>query len=154
LLLYRHRSTLSDSSSQRDPTENKMDVKNTSNSSAKNGNTSNGSNGNANGNTTIKYPGVTSPISLAMPKPADHTLSQELEACLRSFDLFESEDEMNHRMQILSEVNELFKRFVQTVSEQKKMPPEVANQMNGKIFTFGSFRLGVHTRGLLRLIEL
>ena len=27
------------------------------------------------------------------------------------------------------------------------MPESVANSVGGKIFTFGSFRLGVHTKG-------
>lgn len=127
--------------------DSKSHFKNNTNT---NGNATNGNatNGNAtNGNATIRYPGITSPINTNAPKASEIALTEQLEACLRSFDLFETEEEMNHRMQILSEVNELFKKFVQLVTEQKKMPVDVATQINGKIFTFGSFRLGVHTRG-------
>ncbi|KAK4336833.1 hypothetical protein RND71_043653 [Anisodus tanguticus] len=109
-------------------------------------NTVNGTNY-GNGNTKV-YPGVTSPLSTAPPKPEDYVFTKQLEECLKSYDLFESEEEMNNRMQVLSKVNQLVKQFVQKVSEQKKMPPEAAAQINGKIFTFGSFRLGVHTKGL------
>ncbi|RWS10561.1 poly(A) polymerase-like protein 2, partial [Dinothrombium tinctorium] len=91
--------------------------------------------------------GVSSPISISPPKEIDFQLTKKLDECLRSFDQFESEEEMNHRMQVLSSLNELVMKWVQNVSLQKKMPPEIAAQMNGKIFTFGSFRLGVHTKG-------
>ncbi|RWR99137.1 poly(A) polymerase gamma-like protein [Dinothrombium tinctorium] len=91
--------------------------------------------------------GVSSPISILPPKEIDFQLTKKLKECLRSFDQFESEEEMNHRMQVLSSINELVMKWVQNVSLQKKMPPEIAAQMNGKIFTFGSFRLGVHTKG-------
>ncbi|RWS31605.1 poly(A) polymerase-like protein [Leptotrombidium deliense] len=91
--------------------------------------------------------GITAPISMAPPRESDIELTRKLEVCLRGFDLFESEDEMNHRYEVLSSLNELVEKWVQNVSLQKKMPPENANQMYGKIFTFGSFRLGVHTKG-------
>lgn len=110
-----------------------------------NGTTMNNSN---NGNNTPnKHAGITAPVSDAMPKPEDYEHSKQLEECLRSFDLFETEEEMTKRINILSQINLLVKEFVQKVSEQKKMPPEAAAQLNGKVFTFGSFRLGVHTRG-------
>ena len=44
-----------------------------------------------------KYPGVTSPISLAFPKPFDNELSEKLEETLRPHGVFESEEELNHR---------------------------------------------------------
>ena len=33
------------------------------------------------------------------------------------------------------------------VSFMQNMPESVANSVGGKIFTFGSYRLGVHTKG-------
>lgn len=91
--------------------------------------------------------GVTAPISTAEPKPEDLIMTQKLEECLRSFDLFESEEEMSHRISVLRQINVLVKEWIEEVSLSKKLPPEVAETMTGKIFTFGSFRLGVHTRG-------
>lgn len=102
---------------------------------------------NGNGNSAKKFPGITAPLSTAFPKPEDHEFTRKLEETLRSYDLFETEEEMTKRIKILSQINLLAKEFVQKVSEQKKIPPEAAAQLNGKVFTFGSFRLGVHTRG-------
>ncbi|XP_015790903.1 poly(A) polymerase type 3 isoform X1 [Tetranychus urticae] len=93
------------------------------------------------------YPGVSAPISTAHPKEADLKLTQKLVECLSSFDLFESESEMIHRMNMLSQINELVQKWIRDASETKLVGNESAQRMNGKIFTFGSFRLGVHTKG-------
>ena len=94
-----------------------------------------------------KYPGITAPISTAPPKPEDLELTAKLEECLRSYDLFESEEEMAHRVNVLSQINVIAKEWIVQVSLDKKCTPDKAEQMSGKIFTFGSFRLGVHTKG-------
>jgi len=94
-----------------------------------------------------KYPGITAPISEAFPDIKDLELTKKLEETLRAFDLFESEEEMEHRMNVLSEINKLAKEWIVEISLAKKLPQDVAEQMSGKIFTFGSFRLGVHTKG-------
>jgi poly(A) polymerase len=52
-----------------------------------------------------------------------------------------------HRMQILSQLNGLVKDWIKEVSIKKNMPPNVAEQVGGKIYTFGSYRLGVHQKG-------
>jgi poly(A) polymerase len=91
--------------------------------------------------------GITSPISLAEPKECDINATLQLESCLRSYDLFESELEMQHRMNVLSKLNELMQNWIKDISA-KKMPKQNAELMSGKIFTFGSYRLGVHTKGL------
>ena len=36
---------------------------------------------------------------------------------------------------------------LKAVSFMQNMPESVANSVGGKIFTFGSYRLGVHTKG-------
>ena len=93
--------------------------------------------------------GITSPISVAEPKEGELKASKDLEECLRSYDLFESDVEMQHRMNILSKLNETVQTWIREVSA-KKMPKQNADLMSGKIFTFGSYRLGVHTKGLIR----
>ena len=94
-----------------------------------------------------KHLGVTEPISLVGPKETDLKASSELEKCLRSYGLYESDDELNKRCQILSQLNKLLKEWVRDIS-MKKMPAHLAENMDGKLFTFGSYRLGVHTKGL------
>ncbi|CAN8000364.1 unnamed protein product, partial [Ixodes hexagonus] len=91
--------------------------------------------------------GMTSPISMAPPKASDMVRTRELEETLRQFGLFESTDELAHRMEVLSKINELVKQWIYDVSVKKNMPPSVAENVGGKIYTFGSYRLGVHTKG-------
>jgi hypothetical protein len=50
-------------------------------------------------------------------------------------------------MEILSKLNSLVKEWICEVSIKRNMPPNVAEQVGGKIYTFGSYRLGVHHKG-------
>ena len=49
-------------------------------------------------NTTQKYPGITSPISLVGPKQQDIDLTTKLEETMKPFGVFESEDELAKRL--------------------------------------------------------
>lgn len=91
--------------------------------------------------------GVTSAISTAEPKPLDIKLSNDLEDVLRKFDIFEPENELNERINVLQQLNRLAKEWIVDLSIQRNIPRGVAELVGGKIFTFGSYRLGVHTRG-------
>ncbi|XP_074650766.1 poly(A) polymerase beta-like [Tubulanus polymorphus] len=97
--------------------------------------------------TPPKYPGITSPITLAGPKPFDIELSSKLEETMKPFGVFESDVELTHRMEVLCKINNLVKLWIKEVSLSKNMPPNVADTVGGKVFTFGSYRLGVHTKG-------
>ena len=46
-----------------------------------------------------------------------------------------------------SKLNTLVKQWICEVSIARNMPPNVAEQVGGKIYTFGSYRLGVHHKG-------
>ncbi|KAB1266834.1 Poly polymerase gamma [Camelus dromedarius] len=48
---------------------------------------------------------------------------------------------------VLGKLNNLVKEWISEVSESKNLPPSVVATVGGKIFTFGSYRLGVHTKG-------
>lgn len=113
----------------------------------KSNNSSTGFN-NSNSTAAMKRPklGITDPISLAEPKEADLKLTRELEACLHEYNLFESEEELNKRCFILGQLNNSLKDWVRDLSLEK-LPSHLGEGMNGKIFTFGSYRLGVHTKG-------
>jgi poly(A) polymerase len=109
-----------------------------------------------NGNSTSASPnsqqpakqlGMTSAISLALPKPEDFARSAELEKTLEPYNVFENETELNHRMEILAKLNTLVKQWVKDTSVIKNMPEQMADKLGGKIYTFGSYRLGVHHRG-------
>uniref|UniRef100_A0A1Q3F863 Poly(A) polymerase n=1 Tax=Culex tarsalis TaxID=7177 RepID=A0A1Q3F863_CULTA len=101
----------------------------------------------ASGGGNNKTLGMTSAISLAEPKPEDHQKTVELQKALEPYNVFEDESELNHRMEILSKLNTLVKQWVRDVSISKNMPEALAEKLGGKIYTFGSYRLGVHHKG-------
>ncbi|XP_071450395.1 poly(A) polymerase type 3 [Hetaerina americana] len=88
--------------------------------------------------------GMTSAISHATPKSLDIQRTKELEEVLKPYNVFESDEELNHRMEILSKLNALVKEWIREASVKRNMPPNVAENVGGKIYTFGSYRLGVH----------
>uniref|UniRef100_A0A4W5JSB5 polynucleotide adenylyltransferase n=1 Tax=Hucho hucho TaxID=62062 RepID=A0A4W5JSB5_9TELE len=53
----------------------------------------------------------------------------------------------SHRIHVLGKLNTLVKEWIHDVSETKNLPASVIETVGGKIFTFGSYRLGVHTKG-------
>lgn len=91
--------------------------------------------------------GMTSAISTAEPRAEDHTLTKDLADSLLPYNVIEAESELNHRMEILAKLNKLVKEWVRDVSIGKNMPPQTAEKLGGKIYTFGSYRLGVHHKG-------
>ncbi|KAM8782523.1 poly(A) polymerase alpha isoform 4-T4 [Rhynchonycteris naso] len=94
-----------------------------------------------------RHYGITSPISLAAPKETDCLLTQKLIETLRPFGVFEEEEELQRRILILGKLNNLVKEWIREISESKNLPQSVIENVGGKIFTFGSYRLGVHTKG-------
>lgn len=99
------------------------------------------------GSAATKTLGMTSAISTAEPKPEDLQKTVELEKTLEPYKVFESPSELSHRMEILSKLNTLVKQWIKDVSISKNMPPQLAEKLGGKIYTFGSYRLGVHHKG-------
>uniref|UniRef100_A0A673ITD0 Poly(A) polymerase n=1 Tax=Sinocyclocheilus rhinocerous TaxID=307959 RepID=A0A673ITD0_9TELE len=96
---------------------------------------------------TRKHYGITSPISLAQPKEADLVLTQKLIETLRPFGVFEEELELQRRILVLGKLNTLVQVWIREISQAKNIPSSVIDNVCGKIFTFGSYRLGVHTKG-------
>ncbi|XP_031408526.1 poly(A) polymerase gamma-like [Meleagris gallopavo] len=94
-----------------------------------------------------RHYGVTSPISLAPPKDIDYIHTQKLVEVMESFGVFEDEEELNHRLVVLCKLNNLVKEWIFELGESKNLPPSVVENVGGRIFTFGSYRLGVHTKG-------
>uniref|UniRef100_A0A2A4K423 Poly(A) polymerase n=1 Tax=Heliothis virescens TaxID=7102 RepID=A0A2A4K423_HELVI len=95
----------------------------------------------------LKTLGMTSAISMAGPKPIDIEKTAELKESLVPYGVFESEQEMHHRMEVLGSLHRLVRQWIREESMRKNMPPSVADTVGGNIYTFGSYRLGVHHRG-------
>ncbi|KAG8930246.1 polynucleotide adenylyltransferase [Tulasnella sp. 417] len=91
--------------------------------------------------------GITNPISMNGPSPKEEALTKSLMEELRRQNTFEDEEKIKNREVVLGRISALVKNFVFTVSKSRGMSDAVARASGGKIFTFGSYRLGVHGPG-------
>lgn len=94
-----------------------------------------------------KVYGVTGPISTDGPTAAENKLNDELIQELKRAGTFESEYEAVKRVKVLEILQQLAQEFVFKVSRKRNMSEGMAKDSGGKIFTFGSYRLGVHGPG-------
>jgi poly(A) polymerase len=64
---------------------------------------------------SIKAYGVSEALSTKPPDQKDIELTKRLEECLRNYDVFESESELQHRMNVLHKINILFKDWIKQI---------------------------------------
>lgn len=98
-----------------------------------------------NGNS--QHHGISEPISLAGPSEADEIRTRQLEQYLLDSGLYESQEEAINREEVLGRLDEIVKAWVKQVSRKKGFNEQLVVEANAKIFTFGSYRLGVHGPG-------
>lgn len=91
--------------------------------------------------------GVTEPISLSGPTEFDVIKTQELEKFLEDAGLYEKQDEAVSREEVLGRLDQIVKIWVKKISRAKGFNEQFVQEANAKIFTFGSYRLGVHGPG-------
>ncbi|KAJ6454113.1 Poly(A) polymerase central domain-containing protein [Mycena sanguinolenta] len=91
--------------------------------------------------------GVTPPISVAPSSERERAITATLMEELRRQNTFETEEESRRREIVLGRVAALVKKFVREVSIAKGLSETASKAAGGKIFTFGSYRLGVHSPG-------
>ncbi|ODQ45343.1 hypothetical protein PICMEDRAFT_17807 [Pichia membranifaciens NRRL Y-2026] len=96
---------------------------------------------------SVRQYGVTPPISTEGPTKAEIALNDSMIEELRNQKSFESEVETEKRRKVLAILQQLTQTFVYTVSRTKNMSEGMAKDAGGKIFTFGSYRLGVYGPG-------
>lgn len=94
-----------------------------------------------------KVYGITGPVSVAGPTAPENKLNDALVQELKKEGSFETEAETAKRVEILKILQSLAQKFVFQVSKKKNMSDGMARDAGGKIFTFGSYRLGVHGPG-------
>ncbi|KIJ13272.1 hypothetical protein PAXINDRAFT_163709 [Paxillus involutus ATCC 200175] len=97
--------------------------------------------------TETGYLGVTPPISTAESNEREKEVTATLMEELRNQRTFETVEEARTREAVLGRVAALVKDFVYQVSLQRGLSEAAASAAGGKIFTFGSYRLGVHGPG-------
>lgn len=111
--------------------------------------------------------GVTDPISLKLPSPRDRFLTQKLEAMMRTKNLYETEEGQKRREHVLEELRKLLGEWVSEVATEQlgpssgllasittdtqndstKLPSLTSFSSQARLFTFGSYRLGVVSPG-------
>ncbi|XP_042437788.1 nuclear poly(A) polymerase 4-like isoform X1 [Zingiber officinale] len=94
----------------------------------------------------IQY-GITKPISTAGPTEADLKRTVELERLLVDAGLYESKEESTKREEVLEELDKIVKNWVKQLTHQRGYSDQMVEEANAVIFTFGSYRLGVHGPG-------
>ncbi|QSS65223.1 poly(A) polymerase Pap [Histoplasma capsulatum] len=91
--------------------------------------------------------GVTPPVSNALPTPAEIAANDDLTTELKRQNNFEAPAETERRKQTLQLIQRVTVEFVKVVSRRKGLSQAAIDVAGGKIFTYGSYRLGVYGPG-------
>lgn len=91
--------------------------------------------------------GITAPISTNLPSSKELGLNDTLIAELRAQNTFEATEETNRRATVLQTLQQATVNFVKHVGQVKGLAPSVQKDSGGRVFTFGSYRLGVFGPG-------
>ncbi|KAK4423517.1 Nuclear poly(A) polymerase 1 [Sesamum alatum] len=91
--------------------------------------------------------GLSEPISTGGPSEFDVIKTRELEKFLVDAGLYESHEEAIKREEVLGRLDQIVKTWVKNISRAKGYNESMVHEANAKIFTFGSYRLGVHGPG-------
>ena len=94
-----------------------------------------------------QFKGVTPPINTHAPTQSELTANDALIAELKRQSNYESKAETDKRGKVLEALQKITEEFVKVVSKKKNLPNSVIKEAGGKIFTYGSFRLGVFGPG-------
>ncbi|KNC50785.1 Poly(A) polymerase gamma [Thecamonas trahens ATCC 50062] len=89
--------------------------------------------------------GVTPPLTLDTATEGEKALSRALREELVARGQFEPEAHARLRQKVIGKLNKMVKDWVKETLLAKKQPPSVAASAGGKIFAYGSYRLGVCT---------
>ncbi|KQK17994.1 nuclear poly(A) polymerase 4 isoform X2 [Brachypodium distachyon] len=87
------------------------------------------------------------PLSLAGPVDADIQRTAELNKFLVEAGLYESAHESARREEVLGELDKIVKDWVKQLTSQRGYTDQMVEDANAVLFTFGSYRLGVHGPG-------
>jgi poly(A) polymerase len=68
-------------------------------------------------------------------------------AQLRAFNMYETVEETQRREMVLGRLQRIVKAFIIQAGTEKGLSESMARETGGRIVTFGSFRLGVHSPG-------
>ncbi|KAI8527742.1 hypothetical protein RHMOL_Rhmol12G0098000 [Rhododendron molle] len=104
------------------------------------------SNGSSNSATAPRL-GLSDPIFTGGPTQFDAIKTRELEKFLADAGLYESQEEAIRREEVLGRLDQIVKTWAKNITRAKGFNEQLVQEANAKIFTFGSYRLGVHGPG-------
>lgn len=97
---------------------------------------------------TERVYGVTPPISTALPTEEEKRLNNALHQELRAQGTFESPAETEKRKEVLRQLEKITNVFVQRAAAEKEPKNTILiRDAIGRVFTYGSYRLGVYGPG-------
>ncbi|KAI1261200.1 Poly(A) polymerase [Xylariaceae sp. FL1019] len=92
--------------------------------------------------------GITGPISVTLPTPAETSASNALLEELRRQNTFETAAETRKREKVLDDIQRITDEFVRRVAKKKEPHNAVLiRDARGQVFTYGSYCLGVYGPG-------
>ncbi|KAK6352900.1 polynucleotide adenylyltransferase, variant 2 [Orbilia brochopaga] len=87
--------------------------------------------------------GVTPAISYNRPTDQEIKINNDLIEQLKAMNSFESAEESQKRVDVLKRLQKITEEFVRQVYSSKNQNELTTNSAGGKVFTYGSYRLGV-----------
>ncbi|KAI9705189.1 MAG: polynucleotide adenylyltransferase [Bogoriella megaspora] len=91
--------------------------------------------------------GVTEPISMKLPVEKELALNDSLIGELKKQNNFETPEETQTRLIVLTKLRDVTLAFVKHVGQLKGLPQHLLDSAGGMVSTFGSYRLGVYGPG-------
>ncbi|KAK5076372.1 polynucleotide adenylyltransferase [Lithohypha guttulata] len=91
--------------------------------------------------------GLTPPMSTSLPTPLDNEKNAELVEELKKNNNYETHDETQKRIKTLRLLNQANREFVREAGRRQGLPQNQLDQLGGKIYPYGSYRLGVYGPG-------
>ena len=96
---------------------------------------------------STKQWGVSPPMSTSLPEKIDTDKTAELIEELKRENNYEGQEETKKRMDTLKLLNGAVQEFIRVVSRKQNIPEVQIAQFGGKIYPYGSYRLGVYGPG-------
>lgn len=91
--------------------------------------------------------GTTPSISWTLPTEKEIVQDEELTDELKRQGQYEAPGETQKKQQLLIQLQKIAVEFVKHVCRKNNMPESIINSAGGKIFTYGSYRLGAYAPG-------
>ncbi|WOG89331.1 hypothetical protein DCAR_0208569 [Daucus carota subsp. sativus] len=96
----------------------------------------------------VEHPvGVTKPLSLTGPTQSDFLRNNHLQKLLEDAELYETPEEASKRQHVLTRIRKIVIDWVKQLTRLRGYTDQMVEDANAVIFTFGSYRLGVHGPG-------